>query len=138
VTAPTEHLRSLLTTHVGVSGWQLETGAMPPKPDKVIMLTDTVGVEPNPRYLLDFPTAQIMVRGEVGEYLATRDEGQAVKDLLLGLDSQDIGGDRMVSITQNGDLGFIGRDENNRPLFVLNLAMIIEPALTAESNRVVL
>ncbi len=138
MTAPTEHLRSLLTTHVATSGWQLETGAMPPKPDKIIMLTDTVGVAPNPRYLLDFPTAQIMVRGEVGEYLAARDECQAVKDLLLGLASQDIGGDRMVSITQNGDLGSIGRDENDRPLFVLNIAMIIEPATTSETNRVVL
>jgi len=138
VTAPTEHLRSLLTTHVATSGWQLETGAMPPKPDKVIMLTDTVGVEPNPKWLLDFPTAQIMIRGEVGEYIATRDEGQAVKDLLLGIDSQDIGGDRMVSITQNGDLGSIGRDENDRPLFVLNIAMIIEPASTPETSRLAL
>ncbi len=138
MTAPTEHLRSLLTTHVGVSGWQLETGAMPPKPDKVIMLTDTVGIEPNPRYLLDFPTAQIMVRGKVGEYRETYDEGKAIKDLLLGLDSQDIGGDRMVSITQNGDLGSIGRDENDRPLFVINFALITEPATSAETNRIAL
>ncbi len=138
MTAPTEHLRSLLTTHVGISGWQVETGAMPPKPDRVIMLTDTVGVEPNPRYLLDFPAAQIMVRGEVGGYLATYAEAKAVKDLLLGLDSQDIGGDRMVSITQNGDLGFIGRDENDRPLFTINFALIIEPATSAETNRIAL
>lgn len=138
MTAPTEHLRALLATHVGVSGWQLETGAMPKEPDRIIMLTDTPGVEPNPKYLLDFPAAQIMIRGEVGGYIATRNEGQAVKDILLGITSQDIGGDRLVAINMQGDLGYIGRDENDRPLFVVNLALIIEPATTPETNRVAL
>lgn len=138
MTAPTEHLRSLLAAHVAISGWQLETGAMPATPDMIIMLSDTAGQDPNPKYLLDFPAAQIMVRGEVGGYIATQAEAAAVKDILLGVDSQDIGGDRLVSITQNGDLGFIGRDENERPLFVLNLAMIIEPATNPNTNRIAL
>ncbi len=135
MTAPTEHLRSLLTTHVGTSGWRLETGAMPKTPDRIIMLTDISGQDPNPKYLLDFPAAQIMIRGEVGGYIATEAEGKAVQNILLGVDSQDIGGDRLVSITQNGGLGFIGRDENERPLFALNLAMIIEPATDPNDNR---
>ncbi len=138
MTAPTEHLRSLLTTHVGTSGWQLETGSMPQSPIKVIMLSDTPGTAPNPKYLLDFPSSQIMIRGEIGEYLETYAEAEAVYDILLGITSLDIGGDRMVAINMLGGVGFIGRDENDHPLFAMNLALIIEPAASAETNRIAL
>lgn len=133
-----EHLKDLLATHVGVSGWQIEIGAMPPTPDEVIMISDTGGLEPNPKYLLDFPTCQVMVRGNVSGYLDTFREAKAVKDLLLGIDAQDINGDRIDGIIQNGDLGFIGRDETNRPLFVVNFALFVEPQVVANSNRVAL
>jgi hypothetical protein len=136
---PSDILRGLLTAHVGVSGWELHTGAMPDSPDDVIMLTDTGGIEPNPKWLLDFPSCQIMVRGKVGGYLDTYREAKAVKDLLLGVTPYTTGdGDRVVSITQNGDLGGIGRDENMRPLFVINFALIVEPQVVGNSNRLAL
>lgn len=133
---PSDILRGLLTTHVGTSGWELHTGAMPDTPDEVIMLTDTMGLDPNPKWTLDFPACQVMVRGQVSGYLDTYREAKAVKDLLLGVDSFTTGdGDRLVSITQNGDLGGIGRDENMRPLFVINFALIVEPQVVGNSNR---
>ncbi len=136
---PSDILRGLLTTHVGISGWQLETGAMPDAPDRIIMITDTVGVEPNPKFLLDFPTAQVMIRGRVSGYLDAYREAKAVKDLLLGVTPFTTGdGDRLVSITQNGDLGSIGRDESMRPLFIINFALIIEPQVVGNSNRIAL
>ncbi len=127
--------KDLLTTHVGVSGWQIEIGAMPDQPDKVIMISDTGGPEPNPKWLLDFPTLQVMVRGIVSGYLATFREAKAVKDLLLGIDAQALNLDRWVSVTQNGELMFIGRDETQRPMFSVNFALIIEPQSVANSNR---
>lgn len=102
------------------------------------MISDTGGLDPNPKYLLDFPTCQAMVRGNVSGYLETFREAKAVKDILLGVDSQDINLDRLVAINQNGDLGFIGRDEQNRPLFTINFALIIEPQVVANSNRIAL
>jgi Bacteriophage minor capsid protein len=136
---PSDILRGLLTAHVGASGWALETGAMPNDPDRIIMLTDTVGIEPNPKFLLDFPTCQILVRGPVSGYRDAYREAKAVKDLLLGVDPFTTGdGDRMVSITQNGDLGSIGRDESMRPLFTINFALIIEPQVVGNSNRIAL
>ncbi len=134
-----EHLKDLLATHVGVSGWAIEVGAMPATPDKVIMISDTGGWDdPNPRYLLDFPTCQVMVRGEANGYLDTFREAKAVKDNLLGVPSQDINNDRLVSITMRSDAGFIGRDEKQRPLFSINFALIIEPQVPAVGNRVAL
>jgi hypothetical protein len=112
---------------------------MPKTPNKVTMFSDTVGIEPNPKWLLDFPFVQVMVRGEVSDYLNTFREAKAMKDLLLGIESFTTSdGDRLVSVTQNGDLGFIGRDENMRPMFVINFRLIIEPQNVANSQRAVL
>ena len=130
-----EGAKTILTSHVASSGWQIEVGQMPDKPDKVIMIMDTGGRTPNPKWLVDFPSLQIMVRGPINSYTATFREAKAVKDLLLGITSQDILLDRWVSVTQNGDLGCIGRDANMRPLFSVNFALIIEPQIVANSNR---
>ncbi len=130
--------RDLIATHVGISGWQTEVGALPDKPDKIININDTGGRNPSPKWLLDFPNIQVLVRGETNGYLDTFREAKAVKDLLLGVTSQDINLDRWVSVTQNGDLMFIGRDESDRPIFSMNFALIIEPQSVANSNRLAL
>lgn len=134
-----EEAKKLLATHVGVSGWQIEIGNMPDSPDRIIMISDTGGQDPNPKWLLDFPTIQIMIRGAVSGYLITAREGKAVKDLILGVASFTTSeGDRWVAANMNGDLGFIGRDENMRPLFSVNFALIIEPQVVGNSNRLAL
>lgn len=127
--------KDLLTAHCAVSGWLIEVGIMPDEPDEILVISDTGGLEPNPKWLIDYPTLQIMVRGKTSGYLDTFNEGKAVKDLLLGITSLDLNGDRWVSVTQNGDLTFIGRDEKMRPLFSVNFALIIEPQVVADSNR---
>ncbi len=135
---PSQGAKDLLAAHVAVSGWRIEIGAMPDKPDKIIMISDTGGQDPNPKWLLDFPTLQVMTRGAVGTYLDTFREAKAVKDLLLGIDAQVLNGDRWDGITQNGDLFFIGQDKNDRPIFSVNFALIIEPQVPAVGNRLVL
>ncbi len=133
--AASEHLKDLLATHVGVSGWAVEVGTMPSTPDRVIMISDTGGETPNPKWLLDFPSCQAMVRGNASGYIDTFREAKAVKDILLGVDSQDINDDRLVAVNMQGDLGFIGRDEDMRPMFSMNFALIIEPQVVSNSNR---
>ena len=136
---PSVEIKALLATHVGTSGWQIEISQMPAKPDDVIMISDTGGQDPNPKWLLDFPTVQCMIRGSANDYLNTYREAKAVKDLLLGIQSfTNADGDRWVSITQNGDLAYIGRDEDMRPLFTINFALILEPHDVANDNRLAL
>ncbi len=136
---PSVGIKAILAAHVAVSLWVIEIGTMPDTPDRIIVLTDTGGIEPNPKWLLDFPTVQVMIRGNANGYLDTFREAKAVKDLLLGIDSfTSADGDRWVSLTQNGDMAFIGRDDGMRPLFTINIAIILEPQLVANSNRLAL
>jgi len=131
-------IKDLLTAHVAISLWAIEISQLPDAPDRVIMISDTGGIEPNPKWQLDFPTVQVMIRGNVSGYLDTWREAKAVKDILLGINAQVINLDRWDGITMNGDLAFIGRDETLRPLFTLNFAIILEPQDVALSNRLAL
>lgn len=108
--------------------WGVHYGTLPTTPDRVIVIRSSGGMEPNPKWLLDYPSLQVIVRGGVNDYITGRAKAQAVKDTLLGLDSQDINGDRWDSITMVGDVTDAGRDENNRPLTTANFKFIIEPA----------
>ena len=138
--APSELLKQLLASHVSVSGWEIHIGIAPDSPDRVIAIADTIGLDPNPKYLLDYPACQIMVRGASSDYINARQEAKTVVDLLLGITSQDVLGDRLVAVNMNGSGPyFIGRDESMRPLFAINFALIVEPQVpTGGSNRVAL
>jgi len=135
---PSTGFKTLLAAHAAASGWQIEIGRMPSTPDQVILIMDTGGLTPNPKWLLDFPSVQVVVRGKVGGYLNTFNEAKAVKDILLGAPSQNLQGDRWVAVNMAGDMGFIGPDENERPTFSMNFALIIEPQSVPNSNRLAL
>ncbi len=109
-------------------GWTLKVGNMVANPDRVICMWDTGGLPPNPKWAVDFPTIMASIRGLPNEYSATWDKARQVRDALLGLFSQDLGGDRWVSITCPGDIGFIGYDDKQRPELSINFRLIIEPA----------
>ncbi len=118
----------LVTAGVGTKGGTLFVGRLPTTPDAAIAAVITGGTPPNPKWLLDFPSVQVLTRGAKGGYQAAYTKAQAVKDALLGLPSQDVNGDRFVSVLLLGDLASLGFDESNRIIFSLNFSLIIEPA----------
>lgn len=137
MTSPAVYAGGLLGNAIvdGVTGWTLRYGKMVSTPNRVVVLTDSGGQSPNPRWKIDYPTFQARVRGGNGEYAEAYDKAKEVRNKLLGIDSQDLaGGDRLVSIICVGDIGFMGYDENDRPEFSVNFRAIIEP-VTAEPNR---
>lgn len=131
----------LVTASIGSatpsSDWSIHVSKMPPTPHRAIAIHDTGGSEnPNPKWLLDYRTFQVHVRGGVNDYAAAYDKIAAVKDVLLGITAfVHSGGDRWDGVTCIGDITFIGRDENDRPSLVLNFRAIIEPADNATTNR---
>jgi hypothetical protein len=135
-----ENLRSLMiAASIGgaesASEWAIHIGLAPASPDTCIVISHAPGQSPDPKWLLDFPAFQIRVRGAVGNYQSAEVKAQRIKDYFLGFTSADVDGVRWVSITMLGEPSFIGADENNRPHFVVNLQMIVEPPQTADNTN---
>lgn len=122
-------------TFVATSGWGIYVSKEPSTPNTTITLFNTAGRPPNPKWLLDYPSLNIRIRGDKGGYQAVEAKAKEVKDALLGLDSQDINGDRWVSVTMASDITFIGYDNNERPMYSLNFRLIVEPAASGLTNR---
>lgn len=116
-------------------GWSICIGRLINNPDTIVMVKSLPGQPPNPKWLLDYPSAQVIVRGNETGYLEAHAKAQKVKNLLLGLPSQDLNGDRWVQINMAGDIADLGQDEKQRPMFSLNFQLIIEPAVSSDSNR---
>lgn len=143
MTDPAVSVKDLLVaggagTFAATSGWSIHVGKLPATPNTAISVMQTGGLAPNPKWLLDYPSIQVMVRGAANGYVAARAKAQKVKDILLGIASQDLNGDRLVQINQIGDIASIGFDDSNRPLFTLNFRLIVEPATSIDSNRIAL
>ena len=119
--------------------WSMHISKLPNKPDKAIAIFDSGGAETaNPKWLLDYRTFQVMVRGGANDYVEAFNKTAEVKDALLGLPAQTVEGDRWDGVTLIGDITFVGRDENDRPMLSVNFRVIIEPADNALTNREVL
>ncbi len=139
-TLPSEDIRSVLVAAGAASAtpgaqWALHIGHLPKSPDEVIAVSDTGGLSPNPKWLLDYPVVQVLVRGKLNGYQSARTRALRIKDELLGITSLDVNGNRLVSVTMNGDIAFIGVDQNERPMFSLNFRLIIQPSASADTNR---
>ena len=113
---------------VDLVNWSLHIGKQPDKPDRCITVYDSGGADPNPQWLVDYPTVQVRIRGNPNDYLEAHQKGGEIVDTLIGLPSQDIGQDRWVSVAQTGGIAFIGYDEKKRPMFSTNWRLIIEPS----------
>lgn len=121
------------------SGWRIFIAAEPDEPDTVITIYPTGSWRaPDPKWLLDFPSAQVRIRGAASGYQAAQAKGQEVKDRLLGLEPQTLNSDFWRSVTIRSDLSFIMRDQKERPVFTINFALIIEAATSAQSSRAAL
>lgn len=129
---PAEGIKDLLVTAAvgtfnATTGWSIRIAKEQDKPDTHITCYSSGGLASNPKWLLDFPSVQVRVRGAASGYVAARTKMQSVKDTLLGIASQTLNGDRWVAINSIGDINNLGFDDNNRPIFSINFALIIEP-----------
>lgn len=122
----------------GVGDWAVYIGDQPDQPQRVVTIYDSAGGTPNPRWLLDYPHVQLRVRGGPNDYAVCVQKALILRNMLLGRASYDAlngNGDRIVAINSVGDVAFTGKDDQNRPEFVFNLALIVEPVKTAETQR---
>jgi hypothetical protein len=124
-----------LGTSGATSGWRLGCGVLTDKPDTQVVINDAPSEHPDPKWLLDYPYIQVMVRGAIEGYQEARQKIQDAYDVLLGYPPGAVTGGRIDGITALGSPAFIGNDQLERPCFSLNLRMIFEPAASALSHR---
>lgn len=141
MSSPAAQAQSLLVTaSIGVLGgavgsWPIFVGRLTTEPHAQIALYDAPGEAPNPKWLLDFPYFQAIIRGAVDDYGGAYLKAKAVKDALLGMDPQVVDGDRWDGVTGLGDVNFMRYDDSSRPLFTMNFRVILEPATNALTKR---
>lgn len=133
MSSPSEGIKDLLVAagtgvFAATTGWGIYIGKMPDDPDTCITVYDSGGEPSDPKWLVDYPYVQVRVRANVAGYLTAEAKIKEVVSELLGLPSQDLNGDRWVSVTQISAPAFIGYDEKQRPEFTTNFRIIIEPA----------
>lgn len=127
----------------GSTDWRLWIGRQPTSPDRAITIFDATGLPPNPRWLLDYPSVQVKVRGGQNDYQKAGQKVREIRERLVGRPSYDAHvahsdntRDRVVQINGIGDIAFTGWDDADRPEFVINIALIIEPSpTTSYTNR---
>lgn len=124
-----------LETATALVPWTVMVSRFTEHPDRQVVVYDTPGLNPNPKWLVDYPTIQVLVRGPVDGYQAAWDKCKEVKDVLLGRDPEIVDGDLIDGIVGMGDIAPLGYDDQNRPRLVVNFRLIVEPVPTPNSNR---
>lgn len=135
---PSNMIYTLINGNANLVGWTIGKGFEADASDRRITCIDTGGLAPNPKWLLDFPTVQVVVRGGINDYEIAFQKAKIVKDLCLGCAAQVIDGDRLDSVTLSSDVYYIGRDEKQRHKFTINFNLIVEPAANAITQRLAL
>lgn len=126
----------LQTNGIGTFGTDIFVAREPETPDQVITVYDTGGDPPNAKFLRDEPTVQCRVRGNPDSYGTTWTLAQLIKDTLLGLAPQLIGGSNYVLFVQIADITSVASDKSNRPVLVSDWQLVRE--LSSGGNRIVL
>ncbi len=127
------------TSLIPANTWQIEIGKLPESPDQVIAIMNSTGKAPNPKWAIDYPSVQAIIRGKSNNgYTDAKSKAQDIKDVLLGLPSGEVNGDIIVAVNMIGDIASMGFDTSDRPLFSVNFSLIVEPAISELSNRTAL
>jgi len=107
-------------------GTNLFIGILPDSPDLCVCVKDTSGSSPethstNP---LEYPTLQILVRGTVSGYKAAYRSSKCILELLRAKTNFNQGGTKYHHMHPVSDVGFIGSDGKNRPVFSMNFEIM--------------
>lgn len=105
-------------------------------PHQQIGFYDAPGQAPDPRWLLDYPAVQVIVRGSPQGYRAAFQKMRDVYDVLLGVNpSVNANGDAVDAITVLATPALIGYDDNDRPSISGNFRLIVRPVPSQFTNR---
>lgn len=138
-TLPSEIIKDLLVadgyTFGGIADWAVYIGYKPPEPKNIIVLSDTPGASPDPKWRIDYPTVQADIRCNTSSYKVGSNHMRRIKELCLGITPYNHGNDRVVSVSLLGEPGYAGLDEEGMAVFVVNIQMILMPEGNTGDHR---
>jgi hypothetical protein len=115
--------------------WVIVISRLRDSPNKMICIYDTPGFAPEPGLDINYPSVQILVRGQPDGYIDGMRKAINIKDVLLGRPTELRGGDLWASFTMSSDIIPLGYDEKERPEFALNFNLIIHQGDLSQSWR---
>ena len=121
----------------GLTGWNITIGGFPASPHQSIMIIRVGGRDRNPKYALDHPSIQILIRGNKEDYLSPYNKAEAIYTLLLGLPPQTVNSTYIVGVYAIGDILQLTPDESRRFIFSTNWRIIRQPPV-GTGNRTAL
>lgn len=95
-------------------------GGLPEEVEPAIAFTDSGGFAPEGINDLEYPTVQVLIRGEPFKYAETFNLIKGVGVILHKVNGDTVSGSFYTGIWQQGEPLFLGFDEKNRPSFSLN------------------
>lgn len=126
----------LVSNSIGTFANDIFIGREPLTPDACVTIYVYGGASPEPAQRLDYPSVQIRVRGALNGYVAAEQKMQSIKNAMISIAKQTINSSVYVGIWQIGDTIFLKYDEKERPIFVSNWKIAVQPAVT--DNRTTL
>jgi Bacteriophage minor capsid protein len=105
--------------------WGISISRLRPKPVKMIAVFDSGGRAPEPGLDINYPSIQLIIRGDSDGYVAAHAKARRCRDVLLGRRSETRGGDIWASITMTSDIIPLAYDDNERPQLSMNFALIV-------------
>lgn len=138
---PAKKLKDLLLARVPTfeaGGYKLMVGEFSTSQDRCVVFYDVGGRSPEANVLVDYPTVQVIARGNAAadSYPATYVQLELVSKALLGIPSGSVVYPELTSCTQRGHIQRLGKDDNGRHLFSLNFQLITEPSEDPVGHRV--
>jgi hypothetical protein len=104
----------------GVTGWKTCLAYLPPSPDQVVYVVET-GSTRSPEPTLYSPSIQFIIRGNKDDVQTARTKAEQV---LIVMDNATISGTNYPYCFAEQNPMYIGKDENERPMFSINFKLM--------------
>lgn len=120
----------LVAAAVGDGGWTLQYGKLSADPDQQLAVLNSSGPSGEPSLAMDYPGVQLLCRGKAGTgaHEATYLKMAQAKAALVGIPDGGATYPALDSVTLRGDIVPLGEDDSGRPIFSLNLQLMVSYA----------
>lgn len=125
----------LSDTDFEAGGWHIGIGQMADKPDRQLTIRHTGGPPGELAVAIDYPSVQVLARGQVSDGDLAYRKLWATKLKLIGIPSSPAQWPQLTLCKAIGDIQNLGRDDSDRPMYSMNYSLIVSYEDGTSGNR---